>query len=64
METSTNRPVADKLREAAQLPEQQGANPFRAGAYRRVADSIDGLERDVKDIVEDSGPGALVDIPT
>ncbi len=31
METSTNRPVADKLREAAQLLEQQGANPFRAG---------------------------------
>jgi DNA polymerase/3'-5' exonuclease PolX len=63
METSTDRPVADKLREAAQLLEQQGANPFRAGAYRRAADSIDGLERDLKDIMEESGRGALVEIP-
>jgi DNA polymerase/3'-5' exonuclease PolX len=40
-----NQRVAERLREAAELLEQQQANPFRVSAYRRAADTVAGLER-------------------
>lgn len=37
---TVNRQVAEKFRDAADLLEQQGANPFRIEAYRRAADTV------------------------
>ncbi|HXH03183.1 MAG TPA: helix-hairpin-helix domain-containing protein [Candidatus Competibacteraceae bacterium] len=31
------------MREASQLLAAQGANPFRVSAYRKAADTVDGL---------------------
>ena len=43
-----NHPIADKLREAAALLEAQGANQYRAGAYRKAADTTARLTRPVR----------------
>ena len=60
---AANRQVADKLRQAADLLGQQGANPFRVGAYRRAADAIAHLGRDVREIVDQEGSDGLVALP-
>jgi DNA polymerase/3'-5' exonuclease PolX len=39
MASASNQKIADKLRELVDLLEQQGANPFRVGAYRRAAET-------------------------
>ncbi len=58
-----NEAIAGKLREAADLLELQGANPFRVGAYRRAASAIDQLDTDVRTLVERDGVPGLVRIP-
>jgi putative hydrolase len=58
-----NPRIAEKLRQAAELLHQQGANPFRVGAYRRAADTIDRLEAGVADILEIQGLDGLVALP-
>lgn len=58
-----NDAVAAHLREAAELLEAQGANPFRAGAYRRAADTVTALERDIREVAERDGVDGLVDLP-
>lgn len=60
---STNARCADRLREAADLLEAQGANPFRVSAYRRAASTVLGLEQDVADIVEREGLPGLEALP-
>jgi putative hydrolase len=61
--TSTNPEIAQRLGEAAELLEQQGASPFRVNAYRRAANTIDGLKRDLGELVEHEGQGALEELP-
>lgn len=63
MDLSLNQKVADKLREAADVLEQQGANPFRVGAYRRAAETVAQLDRDLRDIVAVEGAGGLTALP-
>lgn len=63
MDLSLNQKVADKLREAADLLHQQGANPFRVGAYRRAAETVAGLQRDLRDIVRTAGIDGLTALP-
>ena len=63
MTTKTNLRVADRLREAATLLDQQGANPFRSLAYRRAADTLEHLHRDVAGIADQDGEGALEALP-
>jgi putative hydrolase len=58
-----NQPFAEKLRETASLLEAQGANPFRVGAYRRAADTLSKLERDVREIFASEGVEGLLAIP-
>jgi putative hydrolase len=58
-----NQQVADKLRQAASLLAQQGANPFRVSAYRRAADQVAHLDRDLRDIVDQEGPDGLIALP-
>ncbi len=63
MDLSLNQKVADKLREAADVLEQQGANPFRVGAYRRAAETVARLDRDLRDIVAIEGADGLTALP-
>ncbi len=64
MTTELNRRIANKLEEAAELLEAQGANPFRVGAYRRAAATLGSLERDVAGIAEQEGLDGLIALPT
>ncbi|WP_298359310.1 helix-hairpin-helix domain-containing protein [Rhodoblastus sp.] len=58
-----NGAVAERLRQAASLLAAQGDNPFRVSAYRRAADTVDRLDRDVRVIAESGGREALDAIP-
>lgn len=58
-----NETIAAQLREAADLLREQGANPFRANAYRRAAATIAALGRDVEDVVNREGLEGLVSLP-
>jgi hypothetical protein len=58
-----NQVVADRLREAADLLEAQGANPFRSSAYRRAADTVAHHDRDLGEILEEEGPDGFDDLP-
>lgn len=58
-----NQQIADRLREAADILEQQGANPFRVNAYRRAAATIAGLTGDMEALYRDSGRDGLEALP-
>ncbi len=58
-----NQDVAQRLREAADLLQAQGANPFRAGAYRKAADTVAGLDRGVRELFDAGGVQALDALP-
>lgn len=58
-----NARCADRLREAADLLEAQGANPFRISAYRRAADTVLGLKEDVATLIEREGMEGLEALP-
>jgi putative hydrolase len=61
---SRNAVVAERLREAASLLEQQAASPFRVRAFRRAADMVARLDRDVGEILEHDGLAGLEELPT
>jgi DNA polymerase (family 10) len=58
-----NQQISDKLREAATLLEVQGANPFRVGAYRKAADTIDHLTRPIRETFDAEGVAGLDALP-
>jgi len=58
-----NQFVADRLREAADLLEQQVANPFRVNAYRKAADRVAGLERPLSRLLDEGGLEGLMALP-
>jgi DNA polymerase (family X) len=58
-----NLQVAERLRQFADLLASQHANPFRVGAYRRAADTLAGLGRDVGDIHAEQGVAGLEALP-
>jgi DNA polymerase (family X) len=56
----SNRVIADRLREAAALLEQQDANPYRVAAYRKAAGALDSLRQAIGPIFQTQGfPGLL-----
>jgi DNA polymerase (family 10) len=57
-----NRQIAERLREAALLLRAQGANPFRANAYLKAADSVAGLDFPLRQRFESGGVAGLDDI--
>jgi Holliday junction resolvasome RuvABC DNA-binding subunit len=59
-----NAQVADRLEEAAQLLEQQKANPFRVQAYRNAASTVRGLPRSVLAILHEEGLEGLDRLPS
>jgi hypothetical protein len=63
MPTEDRARYTDRLREAADLLEAQGANPFRVSAYRKAADTVRDLDEDVATIVEREGPAGLEKLP-
>jgi len=60
---SDNARCADRLREAADLLEAQGANPFRISAYRKAADTVLDLKEDVAELIEREGVAGLEALP-
>jgi len=61
--SSINQQVADRLREGADLLEQQRADGFRVRAYRGAADAIARLGRDLTDLYEQEGREGLLALP-
>ncbi len=59
----TNRLVADRLLEAAQILSKKRANQFRVRAYRSAANSLDNLNIDLVDIIEREGVNGLIKLP-
>jgi hypothetical protein len=55
--------IAACLREAGELLHAQGANPFRAGAYQRAADTVNGLERPLREEFDRRGVSGLQMLP-
>jgi len=58
-----NHQIAERLREMAELLEQQRANPFRLAAYRRAAETIAGLREEVAALLEREGIKGLDALP-
>jgi DNA polymerase (family 10) len=58
-----NQQIADKLREMAALLDAQGANPYRAAAYRKAADTIARLMRPVREAFDAEGVAGLDALP-
>ncbi|KVP81651.1 DNA-binding protein [Burkholderia ubonensis] len=58
-----NRQIASCLREAAERLADQGANAYRADAYRAAADTMDGLGQDVRALFNAGGVDALDALP-
>ncbi len=63
MTGASNQKIADKLRELADLLEQQGANPFRVGAYRRAAETVAEHPEDLTEALARDGLEGLLALP-
>lgn len=61
--TGENQQIAAQLREAAELLQAQGANPFRVGAYHRAADTVAGLAQPLREIFDTRGRSGLQALP-
>jgi DNA polymerase (family 10) len=59
-----NEQVASWLRQAAELLQAQGANPFRVGAYRKAADTIERHPGSIRDVFAARGIAGLDALPT
>jgi hypothetical protein len=55
--------VAASLRQAAELLQAQGANPFRVGAYRKAADTVLAYTGDLRALFERKGLRGLDELP-
>jgi DNA polymerase (family 10) len=58
-----NRQVAARLDEVAQILEEQGANRFRVGAYRRAGETLRRMPRPVSEVLKEGGLEALEALP-
>ena len=63
MQTPLNQQIAMKLVQAADLLEQQGANPFRVSAYRRASETVSRLAQDIGELTEAEGSAGLIALP-
>jgi len=63
MQPLLNQQIAMKLAQAADLLEQQGANPFRVSAYRRASENVSRLVRDIGELAETEGTAGLIQLP-
>jgi DNA polymerase (family X) len=58
-----NHNIADRFGETARVLDEQGANPFRARAYRQAAETLRRLERPVDEILREEGTEGLERLP-
>lgn len=58
-----NNQIADKLREMADVLEQQQASSFRVIAYRRAAETLERIDTNVQALLAEGGRDALVALP-
>jgi hypothetical protein len=58
-----NEQVAAWLRQVAELLHAQGANPFRVGAYRKAADSVDQYPGSLRELFAARGLPGLDELP-
>lgn len=63
MPTPDNEQVAAWLRQAAELLHAQHANPFRVGAYRKAADSVQQCARSLRELFAAEGLAGLDALP-
>jgi len=63
MPSITNQAIADRLKEAADLLEQQGANPFRINAYRAAARTVAKLPEEAAALYDRAGFDGLTALP-
>ena len=56
--------IAERLEEAAELLETQGADRFRVRAYRQAAGTVSSLAEDPGEILAREGLQGLIDLPT
>jgi len=58
-----NEHIAAWLRQAAEILQAQGANPFRVSAYRKAADTVGSLPRSLRDTFAQNGMEGLDALP-
>jgi putative hydrolase len=58
-----NRDVAARLGEVSDLLAIQGADPFRVSAFRRAAETVAVLPRDIRELAEAEGAAGLIALP-
>ena len=58
-----NARIAAQLREASDELEERRDNPFRIGAFRRAADTIEQWPRPLREIFEQHGSAGLQELP-
>lgn len=58
-----NAQVAEWLRQAAELLQAQGANPFRVGAYRKAADTVEQFNGSLRTLFAMRGRDGLDALP-
>jgi len=63
VDVSFNQKIADLLRQMADVLEQQQANPYRINAYRRGAETLSGLDHDVRELLQSEGTVGLMRLP-
>jgi len=63
MPNRVNEDVAGRLEEAAGLLHDQGADPFRVGAYLRAASTLRSMREPLDEVFRDRGLDGLKDLP-
>ncbi len=58
-----NAQIAEWLRQAAEILQAQGANPFRVGAYRRAADTVERFDGSLRELLAAQGRAGLEALP-
>lgn len=58
-----NQEIVTRLREIADLLEQQKANPFRVNAYRRAAITVEKMDHPITEVINRNGYTGLIDLP-
>jgi putative hydrolase len=63
LQADFNADAAEKLREMADLLQQQQANPFRIQAYRRAAETVESCDQDLRELLAGEGVAGLEALP-
>jgi hypothetical protein len=62
--SAESQSIAGRLRQAAELLQAQGANPYRVAAYRNAAQSVGRTDVDLRAILARRGRAGLAELPS